>query len=261
MLLKPYFILQRRRLFVAGLAAIFLPVFVLFFITGNIGTLWHTACRCTPEPDDLRILLNSLSLSSVLLSFILGFAGSLGTKLPSYLSFNLTRPASRAEALFMPFALATASMAILPVLGASALYLGLWATHAPVLRLLRADLGFLPGVSTLGTHSGLPEIAAAMQLGRRYLAGLLLGMDASALFVSTRWLTQSSRPWLKFMGAVSDSACYVFLWISPRSVLFFSPRHSPTTLLPPSNLNLSLHLLFAVAWLLFTYRVLVEVEL
>ena len=261
MLLKPYFILQRRRLLVAGLAAIFLPVFVLFFITGNIGILWHTACGCAPEPDDLRVLLNSLSLSFVLLSLVLGFTGNLGTKLPSYLGFHLTRPASRAEALLTPFALAAASMAVLPALGASALLLGLSATHAPALSFLRADLGFLPGVSTLGPHSGFLEIARAMQLGRRYLAGLLLGMDASALFVSARWLMQSPRPWLKFTGAVTGTASYVLLWILPRSLLFLSPRHAPPTWLAPSDLSLALHLFFAVAWLLVTYRVLVDIEL
>lgn len=260
LLLKPHIILQRRRLLMAALTALLLPPLVLLFVTGNVGFLWHSACQCRPERDDLRILLNFLSMNFVLLSLILGVTGNQGLKLQNHLGFQLTRPVSRVGALLWPFVTAGVALAILPALGIIILLLWLSSVHAPSLSYLLSDFAFLPRVGALGPHPDFLQFAKALQLGRRYIAGLLLGLDACALFESGRWLTQSPRPWLKFTGALTGSASYLLWWILPRSVLFVSSRSAPPLFYAPSDISLSLHLLFAVVWLFFTYQVLEKIE-
>jgi len=261
MLLRPYLLLYCKRLIVSAVMSLGCALLTLFMTSGRL---------MTSAGGDARKLLNPFLFASVLLSIILGVSSGFGVvPTPGFqgeVRFLLTRPTARRTLILQPLWLSALAFAILPGL-AWLLVLGwLKLVHAPALDHLVALVEMVPSASTLGPHPSFISLMSALHMGRRFVAGLSVGLSLYAIFVSQRWLRLSRNQLLRALSWLIFLLFYLpmaSVFISPS---FFTPvfltglKNSDLSYLP-SSLGITLHFVFAAAVLLGSWRLLRQVEL
>jgi hypothetical protein len=267
--------LARGRFIFAFLLALLFTLVIHMRVSADsitdVGIFWHHFCGCAPHPDDVRVLF-SFPITSALIGILLGINSAFGNtslgRIPGVNAdarFLLTRPIPRATALFAPLAVATAALFLIPLLTTFLLLGWLSLVHAPSLGHLLAILQQLPAVHALGPHPALPAILLAIDYPRRLLASVALGLCAYTVLASQRWLSLSSNPSLRRLGAFAIIVLWVpMLTLLSRSVstyILMLPSHKFPLNWAPSPLSISLHFAFAAAIVLGCWRMLRTAEL
>jgi hypothetical protein len=170
----------------------------------------------------------------VLLDYPVSYIKQVG---PAAGRFLLTRPIPRLHVLLAPFLICAVAIAILPGMAWFLLLGWMHLVHAPALGHLVGLLELVPAAGALGPHPTFTSLAAATHIGRFYLAGISLGLDAYAIVWSVRWLVQSPRNWIKVLGLLSVFILFPSVMTIPQTgsgCLAGSSFSYPTTIpLPP----------------------------
>ncbi|MGI4827489.1 MAG: hypothetical protein ACRYFU_04750 [Janthinobacterium lividum] len=258
---QSWLILLHRRILWAFAASLVFTLLMHMWITAesptDFGVFWHHFCGCPVDRDDLRVLLN-FPIIFGLAGFLLGVPpiqlSSIQAGTPAHAAdtrFLFTRPVSRATTLFMPLALATAAIAVLPTLAIVLLLGWLRLVQAPSLAYLLATLQQIPAVAALGSHPTLLATLSALHMTRRYAASVTLGLCAYTATSCQRWLILSPRKTLKVLGALP-----AFLPFFPVDRIFggaavnyllMTPGRDGSLGVVPSTLTVFSHLAFAAA--------------
>jgi hypothetical protein len=273
MLIRPYFLLYRWRLLAAAIFSLLFAV-LAFSSTSAQGLFdfrifWDRYCGCPLDPKDARILANPFEFTSFILPIILGisagFAGAATPGLQGNTRFLLTRPTPRITLILQPLLLSALALAILPSVGWLLLLGWLKLVHAPALGHLLALVKMVPSASNLGPRPSFLQVMSALHMGRRFVAGLSVGLSLYAIFASQRWLMLDPNPRLRGLGMSVFVLIYVpsMRLISPRygaAILLWPPKGASLGYLP-SNLGIALHFIVAVGVLFGSWRLLQRVEL
>ena len=274
-MIRPWLLLARRRLIASFAVSLLFALFVHMIVSAesltDVGVFWHHFCGCPANPGDFRILLN-FPITACLVGVFFGI-GSNGANtntanVPATRSstlFLFTRPISRATILFAPLAVATAAIAILPLFAYLLLLGWLCLVHAPSLLHLLAILQQLPAAAALGFHPRLWDLLFAIELPRRYLASIALGLCSYTLLVSQRWLILSPNRKLQILGMMPVVLFVpLLLKISGEKVsrvVFMTAGHSAPLGYAPSTLLISLHFAFAAIVVFGCWRLLRAIEI
>ena len=192
MFTRPYFLLYRKRLIVAAIVSLLFAV-LIFSLTSaesflDFRVFWDRYCGCPLDPKDARLLSAPFDLPSFILPVILGisvgFAGATTPGLQGNTRFLLTRPTPRITLILQPLLLSALALAILPSLGWLLLLGWLKLVHAPALGHLLALVKMVPSASALGPHPSFLDVLSALHMGRRFVAGLSVGLSFYAIFAS-----------------------------------------------------------------------------
>ena len=179
----------------------------------------------------------------------------------------LTRPESRSALLRVPLLLATAGLLCIP--GLVTLFLLGWfaLVHTPVLHHLVELARLEPAVSQLGAHLTVVPLLSALHTGKRYLAGFSIGFCVVSIIHAQRWFIFSENLNIRRLAYVTGALIYLIpsftLWLGPigSALLLLPPRGSQNLDAMPSDINIVLHLGFAVALCLLTTRFIRRVEI
>lgn len=263
MLFHAYRILFRRRLLAATFIALLTPaLFVL--VAANL-------CDCGPDSaaNKIKVLLASFSVASLFLGVIFGMGAAIhASGMPSQPRFLLTRPITLLAMQFYPLAFATGALVLLPALGWIAVLGTLALAHAPMLQRLAAALAAYPQILSLGSHPSFSAMLDAMQISRRYLAAISVGLAVFTLFAMLRWCVASTNKRLRQLGILGLIPLPFllllvnFLWRSPisQAILLVQLRNGSPDYVP-SNLGIALHLVFAAACICAQFAVMRDIEI
>src|ERR1700727_1813763 len=129
MLIRPWLLYYRRRLFAAAIFSLLAACVAHMWVSANglldFGIFWHSFCGCPADASDAYVLLNVPPVVALIVGLTFGFTapGAIGSTgapgIPGYqfkaLSrFFLTRPVSRRKTFLLPQAIAITAIAILP---------------------------------------------------------------------------------------------------------------------------------------------------
>jgi hypothetical protein len=272
MFLRPWLLRYRSRLILAAIASLAGVLFVFYWTSAenltDYGVFWHHFCGCPPDPDDTGILMGNVIFLCFAIGLILGFPnGSTASAAASgrgEVSFLLTRPVVRQAVLLCPVAIAVIAMVLFPGMAYLLLFGWLHLVHAPSLGHVLALIELLPSASGLGPHPSLGAVLGAIDLPRRYLAAISVGLCGYALMVCQRWLILSPNKWVKLTGVVSSSSvvllCQPFFGKRLGTGLLLTSRRGATLTYLPSTLGIALHFAFFAAVLYACWRVLRSAE-
>jgi hypothetical protein len=275
MRLRPFF-LSARKLFlaatVASLGCALLGVLVVYANSfWHPGVLWGSESHRTVASVDIRLLFMTLFFMEVITGIILsGGAGAGPATLPAQTArarFLLTRPEGRSALLMIPLFLATAGLLCIP--GLVALFLLGWFAliHAPVLNHLVELARLEPAASQLGAHLTFLPLLSALHVGKRYLAGFSIGLCIVSMIHAQRWFIFSENLNIRRLAYATGGVIFLIptftLWPGPigSALLLAPPRSSQSLNAIPSDINIALHLGFAVVLSLFTARFIQKVEI
>ncbi|AEU38578.1 hypothetical protein [Granulicella mallensis] len=269
-MIRPWLLLARRRLIAAFVVSFFFALFMHVWVSGesltDMGIFWHHFCGCPVDPTDFQVLLN-FPVTAGLVGFFMGLSlkGSNALSSSSNTLFLLTRPVSRASVLLAPLAVATAAVAVFPLLGWLLLLGWLRLVHAPSLLHLLAILQRLPAAAALGPHPRLFDLLSAIEFPRRYLASIALGLCGYTLTASQRWLMTSPNHKLRALGILPNLIGVLSLVRGPAkrisNAIFMVSGHNGPLNYAPSNLSIALHFVFAAAIVFGCWRLLRKVEI
>jgi hypothetical protein len=272
MFLRPWLLRYRSRLILAAIASLAGVLFVFYWTSAenltDYGVFWHHFCGCPPDPDDTGILMGNVIFLCFAIGLILGFPnGSTASAAASgrgEVSFLLTRPVVRQAVLLCPVAIAVIAMVLFPGMAYLLLFGWLHLVHAPSLGHLLALIELLPSASGLGPHPSLGAVLGAIDLPRRYLAAISVGLCGYALMACQRWLILSPNKWVKVTGAASSFTllllCQPFIGRRLGTGLFLASHRGATLTYLPSTLGIALHFAFFTAVLYACWRVLRSAE-
>ena len=274
MLFRPYFLLYRKRLIAAAVASLLLAILIFSFTSAenpfDFRVFWDRYCGCPLDPKDARILTNPFEqptsfILPVILGLSVGFAGAATPGLLGNTQFLLTRPTPRTTLILQPLLLSTLALAILPSFGWLLLLGWLKLVHAPALGHLVALVEMVPSASDLGPHPSFVHVLSALHMGRRFVAGLSIGLSLYAIFVAQRWLMLDPNPRLRLLGLSFFLLIYAPMsqLLSPRlltAAMLWAPKGANLSYLP-SNLGIALHFIVAATALFASWRLLRRAEL
>jgi hypothetical protein len=280
MLLRPFLLYYRRRLLASAIFSLFLVGVAHMWVSGegllDFGIFWHSFCGCPVDPTDAYILLNVPPLLTLSIGLIFGFmapgavgvsggSGIPGGQLKAVNRYFLTRPISRSSSYFSPQIVAVAAIAVFPPLALLLLVGWLRLVHAPSLHHLMATIRVIPALSALDRQATLAQMFSALDVPRRYLAALSVGVCAYAVYSSTRWLLISPNKKLNGLGMLPIFLMFAPMWliVGSRSanLVFLAPHRGTSLTYVPSTLGIALHFGIAAAIIFGCWRILRSVEL